>query len=180
MTTSSAKDLNQTVYRTFELRPNRSLTSRGKKAFYGGMVAAGGLTACFTAKAGLWPISLFIGLATAAAMAGMALSSRSGREYERILLKEDNVEIRHYQPGFRQEAVYTLPIYMLQVNAVCDHNDECQQIILRAQGKAVQIGDFLPPQERKEFAQALKQALRDMQTAHHLQPNNAGGPSHDI
>lgn len=156
------------IHAEFTLRPSRSLTSAGRKAFSGSLLAAGGLASLFAIKSGAWPIALFIGIAVAGAIGAMHLSTRSGREYEHLRLTDNNLEIRHYKPGFKEEAVFNIPSYMLRVETICDKEGRCERLLLKSGGKTIEIGAFLPPEEKPEFAKALQDALRKAATPQHL------------
>jgi uncharacterized membrane protein len=156
------KEPSDPIRQEFTLRPHRSLDLKGKYLFYGSLLASGALSNYFILKSGAWPIAIFVDLAIAGAAAGMALSTRSGKEYERIILDEREVVIKHFQPGQQNEKEFRLPHYMLKVETRCDPTGRCEAIILRARGKAVEIGNFLPPDEKQEVADALRQSIKNL------------------
>lgn len=147
------------VYGDFMLRPSRSLGPTGKKLFYGGLLGAGALSNIFAVKAGIWPVAIFLDAALGGAAVAMTASTRSGREYQRVLVKGNDIEIRHFRPGFPKEAVTQIPSFMMQVETKCDHDGNCEKLLLKTRGKYYEIGNFLPPEEKEEMAGEIRAAL---------------------
>lgn len=150
------------------LRPGRSLTSAGRKAYYGGLAVAGALATYFTLKAGIWPVTVMLDTAFAAAAGGMLASQRSGKAYERIRLTDTDLEIRRFRPGQKGETLQRLPPFMLRVETVCDDDGRCEKLLLASRGRATEIGRFLPPDEKIEVAHELRNALKNMSLPNHL------------
>ena len=153
-------DFHKAADKEYILRPNRSLTPVGKAYFYGSLFLGAGIATYLTVKAGVWPIGVFIDLTALGAAGAMAYTDRTGKEYERILLHDDKLEIRHYKPGFDREKSYELPIFMLRVETQYDYEDRCEKILLKSSGKTIEIGSFMAPDEKKEFAKELENSIR--------------------
>lgn len=149
------------------LRPNRSMPPRSRKIFYGGLAAATTLANIFTAAAGIWPVGVFVSLACGGAAAGLAATVRSGNQREELRLTQSGFEIARYRPGARQADIVTFGRYMLEI-VLTERTGEPDRLLLRAQGKTCEIGAFLPPDEKREIAQALTRWLEDAQTPCHI------------
>lgn len=153
------------------LRPSRSMTATGKKAYYGGLAAAGALATYFAVKAGAWPVAVIVDIAFAAAAAGIVASGRSGQKYERVRITDKALEIYRFAPGQRGETFQTLPPFMLKVETICDEDGHCEKLLLQARGRKTEIGSFLPPDEKIEVAQELRNALKKTALPDHLRNN---------
>jgi len=163
-------EFNDAVHAELILKPSRSLTTPGKKLYYGGLLVAGALANYFAIKAGAWPVALVIDAVAAATAGAMVLSDRSGKEYERIRITDSALEIYHYTPGAKAETLRSLSPYMLRVETVLDDFEVCQQLLLKSRGGVTEIGKFLPPSEKLEVARELRIALTRTTMPNHLRP----------
>lgn len=165
---NAAPDFNQAVHFDLTLRPSRSMTGTGRKAFYGSLLAAGALSNIFAIKAGIWPVAVTIDLALAGLAAAMIASDRSGREYQILRLTDEALEIRHYRPEDGAETVRRLSPYMLKVRTERDFHGNCTRLLLASHGRQTEIGAFLPPAERAKFAIIIENGLKQVALPHHL------------
>lgn len=153
----------------WHLHPHRSLSSAGRRAVIGGTAAVGVVMAGVFAANGLWPLIAFAAIPPLGVAFGIAASNRSGREWEEIRLDAQSLTITHHFPGKREPAVTIIPPGWLRVETVMDTPDpldedappRCNRILLKTQGRAYEIGAFLPPDEKVSFANALRAALQD-------------------
>ena len=142
------------------LRPNRSLSARG---FLILMFALGGCS--FVAGmafviAGAWPVIGFLGFDVLAVYIAFRLNYRAGRACETVRLTERRLSVRRidWRGGVKQEDFQP---YWLSVEL--DEPDAGGgRIMLASHGRRSAIGTFLSPDERAEFAEALRAALRDL------------------
>jgi uncharacterized membrane protein len=149
-----------------ELRPHRALSPRG---FIYLMLVVCGVN--FTAGiafwiAGAWPIFGFCGLDVLLLWIAFKLSYRQGLAREYILLDREALTVRRCDPKGREQ-VWRLQPYWLRVE--CADEDERAALRLWSHGRALALGDFLSPQERRTLAGALRDALW-----HWRQPEAAG------
>ena len=80
---------------------------------------------------------------------------RSGDRYERILVGEGRLEVRR-SPG--DDAVFVEHPYWVRVDAVGE--PEAPELLrLSSRGRAVEVGSFLPPDERGLLAKRLRWML---------------------
>ncbi|HEY1837026.1 MAG: DUF2244 domain-containing protein [Rhizomicrobium sp.] len=106
---------------------------------------------------GAWPILPFMGLDVALLAWAFHISKRDAQRYERVTLTHENLVIlRHPAKGAAIEIA--LNPYWVRV----DYDDppkHWSRLLLKSHGKAVQIGSFLSPPARHDFAERLKSAL---------------------
>ena len=98
----------------------------------------------------------------------MKMSDRSGQEYQRIRVTDSNVDIYSHRPGWPQETQENFMAYGLRVETKCDHDGNCEKLLIGSRGIMKEIGAFLPPAEKLEVADALREAIRLAQQPVHL------------
>jgi uncharacterized membrane protein len=146
------------------LTPHRSLGPRG----FAVMMAFVGLT-CFSAglmfyNLGAWPVVGFLGLDVFIIWLAFRLNYRAGRACEHVILSRDALTIRRVQPNGRANDIMLNPYWArLEVTEVEDEG--ISRIQVRTHDKAVAIGTFLNPDDRRSFAHALRTALAEAKTA---------------
>lgn len=139
------------------LYPHRSLSPAGFRrlmACVGGLSLGTGLVFYLN---GAWPIIGFMGLDVALLYWAFKASYRSARAHETVELTDRALIVERVDMADRRQR-WTLPPTWLRVNL-----DEPQrpgsQITLSSHGRHLVVGSFLSPTERREFAQALRDAL---------------------
>lgn len=153
----------------WHLTPHRSLSPTGRKALLAGTAAVGAVMAGAFAIHGLWPLIFFAAIPPLGLAFGLAASNRSAGEWQDITLDDRHLTITHFKPGWRAPYVTQIAPGWLRVetemdNFTKDHDDlpeRCNRILLKTQGKSYEIGAFLPPVEKLEFAAVLRRALHD-------------------
>lgn len=147
----------EVLFRT-ELRPNRSSTPgavRRLALILCGVLVPMGLVFVY---AGAWPVFGFLGLELAALIALLRHNHRRGQMVERIAITADDLRVERIDPwGRRRE--WSFRRHWLQVN-VDEAGDRNCALELRSHGRALIIGAFLTPNERRDVAARLRQALR--------------------
>lgn len=148
-----------------ELTPHRSLSPRGFVLLMiavGAISFAGGLAFYL---AGAWPVIGFLGADVLLIYLAFKANYRSGRMVERLHLTRDKLTVSRVWPSGRSKSWEFQPTW-LQV--ICDAPAEVPQgpespahcpLILRSHGRSVTVGSFLTRHERREVAEALRQAL---------------------
>ena len=107
---------------------------------------------------GAWPIFPFMGLDVALLYWAFRVSARAARRFERVTLTHENLLIaRHPVRGPATEIA--LNPYWVRVD-YDDPPEHWSRLLLKSHGKSVQIGSFLSPPARHDFAERLKSALR--------------------
>lgn len=151
-----SSDHNRAPFFDIELKPYRSLGPRGF-AILIGFVALGNLGAGLAFwLLGAWPVLLFCGLDLLLVWLAFKFSYRQQRAREFIRLDETTLEIRRVDTQGR-EKVWRLQPYWLRIE--CDAEDESANLRLWSHGRALSLGVFLSPDERRHLAEGLREAL---------------------
>ncbi len=140
------------------LRPHRSLTRRGLAVVLAiAAVPSFGLGVVFLSL-GAWPVTGFLGLDVALLYVAFRLNNRAARESERVRLSETELTVDRHAIDGRKEHWSFQPNW-LRVD-VDDPPRPDSKLLLTTHGRSLAIGQFLPPAERVEVADALRSALR--------------------
>lgn len=148
---------------SFELRPNSSLTPRAAAWFYGSLVA---LTMCIgigCAMVGFWPVLPFAGLEAAVLVWAVNWVRRRGdiREYIRVddasvvvekcvLCGRDARDCRAWK--------FQRPWTQLELRPGAAAHWR-SRLLLRSQGRSVEVGAFLTDGERRGLKERLAEVL---------------------
>jgi uncharacterized membrane protein len=140
------------------LHPNRSLGPLGFRL----LMAIAGVSMLIVGilflVAGAWPVFGFCGLEFLLLYGAFRLNYRAARAYERVRLTEDRLEVRRYSPR-GEVGFWDFEPTWLQVS-IDDPPGHDSQITLRSHGRSLVIGTYLSPDERHDFATALRAAIR--------------------
>jgi uncharacterized membrane protein len=139
-----------------ELKPHRSLPPRGfliLMCVFGGINFAAG-TAFWLL--GAWPVFGFFGLDVLLLWLAFRYSYRQARAREFIRLDEYSLTIRRRDARGREQ-ISRLQPYWLRVE--CRDDDESAALRLCSHGRSTALGVFLSPGERRNLAEALREAL---------------------
>lgn len=134
------------------LRPNRSLSPRAFKLMLTIVVALNVAAASVFIAQGAYPVAGFLGLDVAAIWLAFRLNYRAAAQEERLQLSKDclYLERRGVNGASRH---FTLNPIWAQVD-----QDEAG-VIIRSGKAMLRVASFLSPEERGEFAAALRAAL---------------------
>jgi uncharacterized membrane protein len=151
-----APDHNSAAFFDIELKPYRSLGPRGF-AILIGFVALLNLGAGMAFwLVGAWPVFAFCALDVLLVYAAFKYSYRQQRAREFIRLEDSALVVRRVDIRGREQ-MWRLQPYWLRVD--CDPEDESAQLRLWSHGRALTLGAFLSPGERRLLADGLKEAL---------------------
>lgn len=151
-----SSDHSRAPFFDIELKPYRSLGPRGF-AILIGFVALGNLGAGLAFwLLGAWPVFLFCGLDVLLVYLAFKFSYRQQRAREFIRLDDTALEVRRVDIQGR-EKVWRLQPYWLRIE--CDAEDESANLRLWSHGRALSLGTFLSPDERRHLADGLREAL---------------------
>lgn len=153
--------------RTWVLRPNRSLSWREAKLFYGGILAVSLGIALSFAVLGFWPVLPFAGLELLALGAAFYWCQWQGERVEVISVRGDRVAV---EKGHRRvEARWDFERAWVQVQVLRPRfAGYPSQLVLRSHGREVAIGDFLVEEERRRVAGELRRILAANEAPHGL------------
>lgn len=151
-----ARQSERAAFFDIELKPYRSLGPRGF-AILIGFVALGNLGAGLAFwLLGAWPVLLFCGLDLLLVWLAFKFSYRQQRAREFIRLDDTTLEVRRVDLQGR-ETVWRLQPYWLRIE--CDAEDESAVLRVWSHGRALTLGAFLSPDERRLLADGLREAL---------------------
>jgi uncharacterized membrane protein len=140
------------------LRPNPPMNPRILLVILIAVAAINFAIALSFVLRGAWPITPFMGLDVLLLAWAFRASRRAAQRYERVTLTHDNLLVeRHPASGASSEIA--LNPYWVRV----DYDNppvHWSKLMLRSHGKSVQVGSFLSPPARHDFAERLKSALR--------------------
>jgi uncharacterized membrane protein len=145
------------------LYPHRSLSPEGFWLIMGALVVLSFVGGVVFWSIGAWPVIGFIGLDVALVYWAFKASYAAGRAYERVILTEDVVVVRRVAPSGRT-TVEALPAHWLRVELAAPAEAPAE-LRLSTHGRALVIGAFLSPAERREVATALREGLARLRAA---------------
>lgn len=139
------------------LHPHRSLSRRGF-AILMAVVA----TVCLTVGGafyliGAWPVFGLFGLDVAILYWAFRVNYLSARRYEKVRLTSDRLIVERVCPSGIRNTWSFQPTW-LNV-AIDDPPEHHSQVTLSSHGRSLVVGSFLSPDERLDFANALRDAL---------------------
>jgi len=142
------------------IHPHRSLGPQGFRALFYVVLAANAVIAIVLVSLGGWPVLGFLGLDILLVYLAFRMSYAQTRAFERVTVDGDALVVERVdQKGARRE--WRFPAYWVSVWYEGDEELGVSTVTLRSHGRALEIGGFLSPFERKDFADALRAALHD-------------------
>ena len=120
--------------------------------------AVGFVTGIVFLLKGAWPVLGFCGLDVLLIYIAFKLNYRAARLYETIELTPETLVLRRVQPSGAEESWRFNP-YWVRLIVEADPRTERSELVLRSHGRDVVFGDFLPEEEKVDFARALRSAL---------------------
>jgi uncharacterized membrane protein len=138
------------------IHPYRSLGPFGFRLFIGILAAINVAFAAVMISQGAWPVAGFLGLDVLAVYVAFRLTYAQARASERLVIEGDTLTVERVDRHGARDA-WTFPAYWVSVWYEGDDTDG--KVTLRSHGRSLEVGSFLAPFERKEFADALRRAL---------------------
>jgi len=139
------------------LHPNRSFGRRGFAILMTVLAAVSLTLGALFFLIGAWPVFGLYGLDLAILYWAFRVNYHDGRRYERVWLTADRLIVERCDPSGRQ-AIWTFQPNWLTVT-IDDPPEHHSQLILSSHGRSLAVGGFLSPEERFDFANALRAAL---------------------
>jgi len=153
------------------LQPHTSLSPRGFLLLMSAIASVSFVAGMAFMLAGAWPIFGFFGLDVLLIYLAFKSNYRWARMYETVRLTEDALLVERISPSGKVQRWRFQP-YWLRVD-IDDPVRHDSQLVISSHGKRLQIGAFLTPDERAEFADALRDALSGLRQPEHVR--NAPG-----
>lgn len=139
------------------LYPHRSLSPAGFWLLMGLVSGVSFGTGLGFYAAGAWPVVGFLGLDVVLIYVAFRLSYRSGRVVETIRMRSSDLVVRRTSARGKVRT-WSFQPYWLRVELEEGHNRP-GHLALCSHGRRLVIGAFLAPEERREVARALREAL---------------------
>jgi uncharacterized membrane protein len=140
-----------------ELRPHRSLGTRGFRIMMAMLTVIFGLYGGVFIMAGAWPVFGFLGVEILIFYVLFRLNYRAARQRETIRIGRRATEVRK-RAASGAETTHAFQTHWLRIEEDVD-DDRNSALTLRSHGRAVAVGGFLSPPERRGLARALRQAI---------------------
>jgi uncharacterized membrane protein len=146
------------VFLDVVLAPHRSLPIRGfniMMAIFGGVSFVYGMA--FLVLLHAWPVFCFFGIDVFLVWLAFRLNYRSARQSEHVRLVEDSLTVE--RTGVRgEQASWRFQPYWLRV--IFEEQDEhTNRLLITSHGRSLTLAAFLGPEQRRDFALSLKDAL---------------------
>jgi len=139
--------------------PSRSFSGRGMRWLCLLLLPAAAVPAVIFALLGAWPVLPFIGLEVALVLWLVALHRRwTAAQVEEVVLTGAGLRVRATDGRGGSEEVVLEP-YWARVRLE-ERPGAAPSLTLSARGRRVEVGRFLPPEQKAQLAQALADALR--------------------
>jgi uncharacterized membrane protein len=153
------------LYMDAVISPNRSLSATGLHVLLGVVIAFNLMIAIFLLVLGAPPVLPFLGLDVLALWLALRASFRAAERKERVRVTAEAVTVsREDEKGAR--VIWTSPTAFTGVD-VDQPGEHEARVRLRIYRKRLTLARALSPPERVEFADALRQAIRDARAERH-------------
>ncbi len=155
--TNAAPAADEQFFRAL-LTPHRSLGRTGFLVLMGALLFGWMATGIFFLAHGAWPVFGFFGLDVLLVYIAFRLNYRAARAREEVSVSRTNLDIRKVAPSGRSEQHRFNPFWARF--SIARHDEiGITRMDVEGEGKAVQIGGFLNPDDRESFAKAFSGAL---------------------
>ncbi|MEZ5564137.1 MAG: DUF2244 domain-containing protein [Gammaproteobacteria bacterium] len=149
---------------TFELRPT-SLTPRATVWFYGSPVVLMLAIALAYTAVGFWPVLPFAGAEAVMLYVVVSIVQRRARAREYIRVDDSTVVVEKVAPGRRgtmRRVAYAFKRPWTRIELRRNRPALwASQLLIRSQGKVIEIGAFLTDSEREGLGKRLKAVLEE-------------------
>lgn len=145
----------------FVITPHQSLSREGASQVAIVILVLAGVASLITVVNGLWPISLFVSIDSIAFVMSLLLFRKArAHRMEEIVIGQNSITVR--RSGYRSPpTAETWPCFGMSVVELHDPDFGCRHLELRLRSQRLEIARDLSPVERKDFARALCEALRE-------------------
>lgn len=140
------------------LHPQTSLSPKGFLLFMSLLCGMSFTAGIAFVVAGAWPVFGFMGLDVLLVWLAFRANYRAGRRYERLVLTDETLLVERVSPSGARRTWHFQPYWL---SVVLDGPlRPGVPLLLRSHGKALEIGTFLTPEEKRDLAEALRAELR--------------------
>lgn len=142
------------------LTPHRSLGRQGTLLLIGFVTMVSIISAVPFIVLGAWPIGGFFGLDVALLAVAFHVNNRRARAYEEIILSRIELLLRKVSWRRKVDELRFNPFWV-RLKTEDDPDYGMQRITIVQRRQEVEVGAFLAPFERKDFAHAFGAALAE-------------------
>ena len=144
------------------LRPHRSLGPQGFFILMAAVSAVSFVAGMVFFAIGAWPVPGFLGLDVLLIYIAFRINYRAARRYETVRLNRAGLTVEAVDPKGKAKS-WTFDPYWVRIT-VDELETGSNRLVLSSHGRHLNVGSFLTPHERSEFADALRAALTDFRT----------------
>ena len=162
MTDLTKTGQNQAPLFDADLRPHRSLSPRGFLILMACVCAVSFIAGTSFYLVGHWPVPIFFGIDVLVIYLAFRMNYKAARAYENVELRETALTVRKVDARGRAR-VWTFDPYWVQVNMDAEPCWD-SQLTVSSHGRQLELGRFLTPPERLDFARALRHALSNLKS----------------
>ena len=146
-----------TVFYDAVLSPHRSLPPRGFAVLMLALAAVSFCVSLAFVLHGAWPVTPFFGLDVLLVYWAFCINYRHARLREELRLTEDSLTVERISVRGERRRWQFQPFWL---RVTLEEKDEhTNRLVLASHGRALIVGSFLGPAERRGVAAALKDAL---------------------
>jgi uncharacterized membrane protein len=146
-----------TVFYDAVLSPHRSLPPRGFAVLMLALAAASFCVSAAFVLHGAWPVTPFFGFDVLLVYWAFRINYRHARLREELRLTEDSLTVERVGVCGERRRWQFQPFWL---RVTLEEKDEhSNRLVLASHGRALVVGSFLGPAERRGVAAALKDAL---------------------
>jgi uncharacterized membrane protein len=142
------------VRRRLVLRPNRSLTSRGRTAVFLSFAAASMVLGFLFLSTGAWPVVPFLFLELAGIGYVLKRMARDAGDCEEIVVEDDRMKIIQHAGGRTAQHEFHCYWAKVALEPVCNGR-RSTRLLIRSHGRTLEIGSALQEGEKHKLAQRL-------------------------
>jgi uncharacterized membrane protein len=146
------------------LTPYRSLSPAGFNLLMMAIVAVSFAAGLVFWLMGAWPVVGFFGLDILLIQLAFRLNYRAARAFEEIEVTREALTVRKVSASGRAREFGFNP-YWARLEVDRRHDRLISRLRIASHGKRLDIGSFLGPNERENFAAAFSAALAEVRTA---------------
>ena len=141
------------------LKPYASLSSYGFLTFMLTLIIISCSIGIVFSILGAWPVLGFFGLEIFIIYQAFKYNYRDSKRIENITLTGNDIVIERVSHK-GESRIFRLQTYWMKVDYRLSKTTRCGELILRSHGKAIEIGRFLTPREKKSLAIRLERELK--------------------
>jgi uncharacterized membrane protein len=147
------------LYMDAVITPHRSLSERGFIVLIAIVTIANCASAAVFIAMGATFVPFFLGIDLLAVVVAFLVSFRAAKQVERVQVDAREIRVTRETPKWTR-LVWESPTAFTRV-AVETEDEQTTALKLALSGREVAVAAALSPKERADFAEALKQAIRE-------------------